>query len=75
MICEENGQIIVDELRPMSEHLMDGAYILVWHKDGEAFREAFYFESGFYIINGIQVHHSDLIGWIPMPIYRPKDEK
>lgn len=36
MICEENGQIIVDELRPMSEHLMDGAYILVWHKDGEA---------------------------------------
>jgi len=75
MISEENGQIIVDELRPMSEHCKDGSFILVHHKEGECLREAYYFEKGIYVIGKceVHVHESDIIGWIPALIYRPKD--
>jgi len=63
MIIKANGQIIVDELRPMSDipigenilmkiKLFDGLYATVISEDDDLY--------------GCE-------GWIPMPIYRPKD--
>lgn len=76
MIHEENGQIIVDDLRTMSEAPKDGTKIIALTCNK-------YSKSEFLIVN---YSHDDtfctekyllpeftLIGWIPMPIYRPKD--
>jgi len=75
MICEENGQIIVDELRPMSDAPKDGTTFLAKHILESAL-EATYYESGFYeTTQYTSLQDDQFIGWIPMPIYRPKDGK
>lgn len=73
MIHEENGQIIVDELRPMSEAPRDGTSFLAKHILESSLEET-YFESGlFETAQYTSLHENQFVGWIPMPIYRPKD--
>lgn len=75
MIHEENGQIIVDELRPMGE-LKAHTFVLIKLKLSGTLKV------------GSKLHFIDLVniggkdtpfeeceGWIPCPIYRPKDGK
>jgi len=77
MIREENGQIIVDELRPMSDAPRDSSTILIGRRDDgictfpemiEAFWDGQYWNSC-----GDEFRDNELTGWLPMPIYRPKD--
>lgn len=79
MIYEENGQIIVDELRPMSEATNDPVMVVSVHYGTELF---FAYKSTDWDINKtwvlfgftFLVHESELIGYIPVPTYRPKVE-
>ena len=77
MIHEENGQIIVDELRPMSEarELGIGRCLAVFVDYPQHFK---------FIKKVTNEHWSDIegdwwhkdsefIGFMPMPIYQPKD--
>lgn len=63
MIHEENGQIIVDELRPMSECPL--YEIVLCKRAGESNRL-----EGFLLTKGTNT--SAFEGYIQMPIYRPK---
>lgn len=79
MIHEENGQIIVDELRPMSEAPRDGNYFLVFcHPQGYS-KGTFYpyrwddDYDDFVDEEGCFINNAADKGWIMMPIYRPKD--
>ena len=74
MIYEENGQIIVNELRPMSEAPRDGTDILLMSKTRKLFNGCNYgILNDNFIIPGIgSCDSSVFIGWLPMPIYRPK---
>ena len=62
MIHEENGQIIVDELRPMSDAPLKKV-ILVKKKSFDKLIEAVISDKT----------RNMFSGWIPMPTYRPKD--
>lgn len=63
-IHEENGQIIVDELRPMSE--CPFYEIVLCKRAGKSNRL-----EGFLLTKGMDT--SGFEGYVPMPIYRPKD--
>lgn len=71
-IQEENGQIIVDELRPMSDAKIGNECLIMIDDYG--------FVHGYKCSNESDVigknHYfkpGDAVGWIPLPIYRPKD--
>ena len=70
MIHEENGQIIVDELRPMSDIPDDNEVVLVCVKDDGGFQ---YFDNMSKDCVEMNLYDGELLGWIPRPIYRPKD--
>lgn len=72
MIYEENGQIVVDELRPMSELPADGTSFLML-LDGNYFIEIFYNLDTSEFDSYSTYNECDCIGWLPMPIYRPND--
>lgn len=74
MIHEENGQIIVDELRPMSDAPRNGRSIFCILNGSVNLREM-YFKEGFWRIPDTSLHFKDnhIEGYIPMPTYRPKD--
>ena len=71
-IYEENGQIIVDELRPMSD-VPDGEWVIYFHKNLQSFEAK---SLGIEVITAsdIVLDFSDFIGWLPIPIYRPKND-
>jgi hypothetical protein len=74
MIHEENGQIIVDELRPMSEApTEERSEMLVKMKNSNKLNFAVVFQ-GQLIDQCIDwIDPKETEGWIPMPICRPKD--
>mgnify|MGYP001230585654 CR=1 FL=1 len=63
MIHEENGQIIVDELRPMSEAPINYPIIAKYKKNERMMSVCLSADSTL----------KNYEGWIPLPIYRPKD--
>lgn len=75
-IHEENGQIIVDELRPMSDARNLGVKrclaVFVGYPDCFHIVEQY---ADTYWSDGEDDWHRDdeFIGWVPCPIYRPKD--
>ena len=80
MIHEENGQIIVDELRPMSDAPRVPVMVVSEHSKNElvfAYRAMDWDRNRTWILFELPypVHESELIGYVPMPIYRPKDGK
>lgn len=69
MICEENGQIIVDELRPMSEApINEWILVLLNKKISPAYLKGDYMRC-----NGERYSANAAKGFLPMPIYRSKD--
>jgi hypothetical protein len=74
-IQEENGQIIVDELRPMSDAPKTESFLCAFADNKSKLYEG-YFDSIGNIWVGENYHDIGLIkGWIPMPIYRTKENK
>jgi len=74
MIIEKDGQIIVTELRPMSEAPLDGTIFMVFDGpgcggctswDGDAFDAA-------ELPTDVDVHQ--IVGWIPLAIYKPEQQ-
>lgn len=74
MIREENGQIIVDELRPMSD-MKENVVGFGFHSLRKEFIEIIMAEDRcvYSCEDDMNFGENDFIGWIPMPIYRPKD--
>lgn len=74
MIIKANGQIIVDELRPMSE-LKDNQFALCYdlcgHKRYGDFEKYQKYGMNMVDINGNEFDIDRFVGWIPIPIYRP----
>lgn len=70
MIYEDNGQIIVDELRPMSE-APQREWIMVYIN-----KKIFpaYIKEDYMFCNSMIYKPTQAKGWLPMPIYRPKVE-
>jgi len=79
MTHEENGQIIVDELRPMSELYGETKdyeiFMIVQHPHlgiEPAHRKGVSIFLDSMRAPGMAFDHEDFIGWRKMPIYRPK---
>ena len=76
MIYEENGQIIVDELRPMSQarELGIDRCLAVFVDYPQHFHIVEQYTDKYWS-DGEDYWHADdeFIGFMPMPIYRPKD--
>ena len=76
-IREENGQIIVDELRPMSEarELGIGRCLAVFIDYPQHFHIVEKCCVDRYWSDGEDDCHTDdeFVGFMPMPIYQPKD--
>ena len=78
MIHEENGQIIVDELRPMRDAPRVPVMVLTKYAKTELFfaeRSRDFYRNRTWILFELPhpVHESELIGFIPVPIYLLKD--
>jgi len=73
MITEQNGQIIVDELRDLDEMPKGSSFILV----DASFKRAIAFinpENKVHILKHFDREFGQAhLGWIPIPIYKPKD--
>ena len=73
-IREENGQIIVDELRPMSEAPTENdSEILVKMENSNKLNFAVVFQGQLIDQQISWIDMEETEGWIPAPIYRPKD--
>jgi len=74
-VHEENGQIIVDELRPMSDAPMDGSSVQLCTKSNTfIYGHNFGIANCKWVVPGIGSYNDDdFLGWIPGAIYRPKD--
>ena len=79
MIIEKDGQIIVTELRPMSEARTE-IPLLVAHKDGKNVREAIVYKHmpegrEVVYVSGHWMDIKEFIGFIPLPIYQPQQKQ
>ena len=70
---DESGQIIVTELRPMSDAPKDCKIILVLVGGGRTLSQAHYRESigRWQVTNYEPLKDKHIIGWTAMPIYQP----
>jgi len=72
MITEQKGQIIVNELQPMSEAPMNGIRFLAKFKSELGLRQTRCTYGEQVEVSYGTTHRSNCEGWIPMPIYKPK---
>ena len=68
---QQGNEIIVTELRPMSELPTDGSSFLML-LDGNYFIEMFYNLDKDEFDSYSKYNEVDCIGWLPMPQYRPE---
>ena len=70
---QSGNEIIVTELRPMSEvSLEKECEILVKVKGAETLQMAYIFEGEFIDHSCEQIYTERIEGWLPMPQYRPE---
>lgn len=78
MITVKDGQIVVTELRPMSEARTE-IPLLVAHKDGKNVREAIVYkhmpEGREVYVSGHWMDIKEFIGFIPLPIYQTEPKQ
>lgn len=77
MIIEKYGHIIITELRPMSE-ANDDETVLVACIENSGMRHGYRISKadGLWRVFGypVLVNESDLLGWTPLPIYKPEQQ-
>ena len=73
MIIEKDGQIIVTELRSMSEAPKSKRLLLAYY--GKRLHEGYIDSWGNIWIEGIRnpIKRSDITGFVNMPIYQPQE--
>lgn len=75
--CEEIDTLTVSKLRPMCDAPRDGEWFLGYYKGvvSEYFEILFYSQlSGKLRSNGDEFNEEDVLGWLPMSIYKPEKE-
>ena len=71
---QQGNEIIVTELRPMSEVPRNGECFIAFSEDMEMFTEAYFdLDTNLLFAFGTIWNEEDLIGWIPMPIYQHEE--
>ena len=71
---QQGNEIIVTELRPMSEVPRNGECFIAFKEDMEMFTEAYFdLDTNLLFAFGTIWNEEDLIGWIPMPIYQHEE--
>lgn len=73
--CQEIDTLTVSKLRPMIDAPKDGEWFLGYYKGvvSEYFEILFYSKlSGKLRSNGDEFNEEDVLGWLPMPIYKPE---
>ena len=73
-IHQQGNEIIVTELRPMSDLVPPGERILIkrkyWHTLSEGYTDIY---GNIWIVEmTIPLKNNDFEGWLPMPIYQPE---
>lgn len=72
----EIDQLTVTKLRPMSDAPRDGQSFLGYGTENEYFTEVYFdLDINEFSSEGYVVFSEYFKGWIPMPIYRPKNDK
>lgn len=74
---KEIDTLTVSKLRPMADAPRDGEWFLGYYKGvvSEYFEILFYSKlSGKLRSNGDEFNEEDVLGWLPMPIYKPEKE-
>ena len=68
-----NDEVIVTELRPMSDAPSDESDILLMFDGENRFELGCIFKNGQCYIDGYEnLDIGDFIGWMPLPTYKPK---
>lgn len=74
--CKEIDHFTVTKLRPMSEAPKNEIMILAFNKYENDFVKTFFIGQDWCVPEfEFTPNEDDFIGWIPMPIYKPKDNK
>ncbi len=75
--CQELYTLTVGKLRPMCDAPRDGEWFLGYYKGvaSEYFEILFFSVSGKLRSHRDEFNEEDVLGWIPMPIYKPECEK
>ena len=75
MIIEKDGQIIVTELRPMSES-KKGQYCLCYESEKYGgFEKYIKINDSMVDVNGTEHDIENFLGFIPLPIYQPQQKQ
>ncbi len=78
MIIEKDGQIIVTELRPMSD-ATDDETVLVARVENSGMRHGYRISKAYRLWSvfgsPVLVNESDLLGWTTFPIYQPQQNQ